>query len=259
MNEKPETKPETLEDKIQAVSAPVAASEAKVKRGTGWKVATIILAIFAIAGCGGLCYLFFVDNSISLLGRTITSSKTATNDEPKEEPKDEPKTEPKKELPKYDGKVSFSENSDKATWYFLFEEVFIRLDGWGGKVTDFKYSEDYGGTRRLTIWYYTCLEGGSCDDVPSYATKEGNEFGLAEIEIFDGLEYIPADASNRQYVGTINGDKEVYVSIFDKDWREQYNLTVPGNNAHEQNWFSDATNQLESILTDIYNYSGTDY
>ncbi|MCR5832883.1 MAG: hypothetical protein K6G36_03070 [Candidatus Saccharibacteria bacterium] len=255
MNETSENKSETLEDKIQAVSAPVTASETKVKRGTGWKIATIVLAIFAIIGCGGLCYLFFVDGSTSLLGRTVTSGKTV-----KEEPKDEPKKdEPKKDEPKYEDKISLSQDSDKGIWHFLFKELFIRLDGQVGRITDYEYSESYGGLRRLRLWYHTCLEGDDCDDTPSFATKEGNEYGLAEIEIFDGLENVPEDATNRKYVGTVNGDKEIYVQIFDKEWYERYDITVPGDDAYEQRWLNDDAKQLGEILGDIQNYTGTDY
>ena len=256
MNEKPETKPETLEDKIQAVSAPVTASETKVKRGTGWKIATIVLAIFAIIGCGGLCYLFFVDGSTSLLGRTITSGKTATKEEPKDEPK---KDEPKKDEPKSDEGISFAEDSYNNTWRFLFENIYVRLDGFGGKVTDYKYTESYGGVRRLAIWYHTCLDGGDCDnDTPSFATKDGNKYGIAEVEIYDGLEYVPADASHRKYVGTINNDKEIYVTLFDNEWYNENDLTPTFDDPYEERWLDGSAKQLGEILLDIKNYSGID-
>ena len=73
---------------VDSVKEPKAKKECA--GGTGWKIATIILALFAIAGCGGLCYLFFVDGTTNILGRTITSSQTkpVTPSKPAEKPEE---------------------------------------------------------------------------------------------------------------------------------------------------------------------------
>lgn len=95
MNENIKTESEQLEDEIQALDAPTTASdgdmmappeplvntEIKVKRGTGWKVATFIFAVIAILGVGAAAYLFFSDGTTNFLGRKVTSSasnKSAT-------------------------------------------------------------------------------------------------------------------------------------------------------------------------------------
>ncbi len=73
---------------VDSVKEPKAKKECA--GGTGWKIATIILALLAIAGCGGLCYLFFVDGTTNILGRTITSSQTkpVTPSKPAEKPEE---------------------------------------------------------------------------------------------------------------------------------------------------------------------------
>lgn len=99
--EEPEEKPEFKLDEpieelkkeeptmtIDSVKEPKAKKECK--GGAGWKVATILFALLAIAGCGGLCYLFFVDGTTNILGRTITSSQTKpiTPNKPAEKPEE---------------------------------------------------------------------------------------------------------------------------------------------------------------------------
>ena len=47
--------------------------EPKAKTGAGWKVATILFALLAIAGCGAAAYLFLFDGTTKFLGREVTS------------------------------------------------------------------------------------------------------------------------------------------------------------------------------------------
>ncbi len=47
--------------------------EPKAKSGAGWKVATILFALLAIAGCGFAVYLSLFDGTTKFLGREITS------------------------------------------------------------------------------------------------------------------------------------------------------------------------------------------
>lgn len=47
--------------------------EPKAKSGAGWKVATILFALLAIAGCGFAAYLSLFDGTTKFFGREITS------------------------------------------------------------------------------------------------------------------------------------------------------------------------------------------
>ena len=59
---------------IDSVEEPAKAD--KKKGGAGWKVATILFALLAIAGCTAAGYFFFFDGTTNFLGRTIVSSQT---------------------------------------------------------------------------------------------------------------------------------------------------------------------------------------
>ena len=48
----------------------------KQKGGAGWKVATFLFLLIAIAGCGAAAYLFFNNGKTEFLGRRITSEST---------------------------------------------------------------------------------------------------------------------------------------------------------------------------------------
>ena len=52
--------------------------EPKAKTGAGWKVATIIFALLAIAGCGAAAYLFLFDGTTKFLGREVVSKVEGT-------------------------------------------------------------------------------------------------------------------------------------------------------------------------------------
>ena len=46
------------------------------KGGAGWKIATVLFLLLAVAGCGTAAYLFFTDGKTNIMGRTIESYET---------------------------------------------------------------------------------------------------------------------------------------------------------------------------------------
>ena len=248
MNEKDKTESETLEEKIQAVSTPVTpASPEKAKSGIGWKISTIILVLIVLIGCGGACYLFFVDNSISLLGRTITSSKTTTPSEP-----DKPAEDEHIELQQSWGGDNKVLVKDLGVYIITPPQ---------GLITNYEYnaSERYGnGAYSLTLWYYSSHDSTwGYDPTPDFATKEGTKYGLATVTFYKGE--MPADASlhpsftRRQYVGTL-GNLKIYVTIHNNDYYNAANEPLTNISDYNKKWLDYDTESLSYYLLDINNY-----
>ncbi|MBP5634426.1 hypothetical protein J6X09_01895 [Candidatus Saccharibacteria bacterium] len=177
--------------------------EPKAKTGAGWKVATILFALLAIAGCGAAAYLFLFDGTTKFLGREVTSKVEGAKAPTAPSAPETPDTTPIAEAFDFDAKTIdyagfdklFTKKNDQSAtpikiditedgkYYYIIADV---TDGVGG----------YAG-----VWYrettkgaeWTVLQAGhsfpACDSV----TKEQHKFMLDYGYIDDEL--------NSQYIG----------------------------------------------------------
>ena len=140
------------------------------KGGAGWKVATILFALLAIVSCGGLCYLFFVDGTTNILGRTITSAQTkpATSNKTAEEPK---KSEPKT--------ISYEDG------IFSIPQWGIELNLGGAKYLSYKYDED---AETISFWLVDPTTAASLTEKPVIDDNTKNTTPIGTLKLMEELD-----------------------------------------------------------------------
>ena len=190
MNENIKTESEQLEDEIQALDAPTTASdgdmmappeplvntEIKVKRGTGWKVATFIFAVIAILGVGAAAYLFFSDGTTNFLGRKVTSA-----------PAD--KQPVKKQVVENNDDTNDTDDTDNkpVSTEISYKDGYLNIPQWGVKLNvngtksfsyKYKTGDDY---ETITFWGVDPVKGQGIQALPAFATPTVNKYGIGAL------------------------------------------------------------------------------
>jgi len=156
---------------IDSVKEPKAKSDAK--GGAGWKVATFLFAVLAVLGCGGLCYLMFVDGTTNILGRTITSSQTKPVVPNKPAGPDTPDDVPEPEEISYKNGV------------FSMPDWGVKLKLSGAKYLSYKYDED---AETISFWLVDPATAATLSEKPVIADNVKNPRAIGMLKLTKELD-----------------------------------------------------------------------
>ncbi|MBR5419247.1 hypothetical protein IK110_03295 [Candidatus Saccharibacteria bacterium] len=175
--------------------------EPKAKTGAGWKVATILFALLAIAGCGAAAYLFLFDGTTKFLGREITSKVEGAKAPSAPAAPETPNSTPIAEAFDFDAKTIdyagfqglFTSKQSASPikiditkdgkYYYIIADVADGVGGWAGVW----YRETTKGAK------WTALQGGHSFPICDTVSSENRKFMLDYNYIDDDL--------NSQYIG----------------------------------------------------------
>ena len=213
--------------------------EPKAKTGAGWKVATILFALLAIAGCGAAAYLFLFDGTTKFLGREVTSkvegAKAPTAPTTPDKPADTPiATQTAGRyiyLDGYDYAIKVPENIQNVSYSY---DQFNKDGGWIGN-----YSS-------LAINAVTKKDGAT--SVPKFLgnSKDGKFQSVGYIEITQSEPQFKASAPDLAF----KLDDKYYVYFY--PWQQL--ISNEGGTKADKEWELETREAVESWLSNKDNY-----